>query len=39
MNKDEETEDMIFSFLFVAVTIFTVLFVVIAIASVIWSFL
>lgn len=39
MNKDEETEDMIFSFLFVAVTIFTILFVVIAIASVIWSFL
>jgi len=39
MNDEDETEDMIFSFVFVAVTIFTVLFVVIGVASVIWSFI
>jgi nitrate reductase NapE component len=39
MKDDDETEDMIFSFIFIAVTIFTVLFAVAGAALVIWSFL
>jgi len=39
MKDDDETEDMIFSFIFVAVTILTVLFAVAGAALVIWSFL
>jgi nitrate reductase NapE component len=35
MNDDDE--DMIFSFVFVAVTIFTVLFAVVGAALVVWS--
>jgi len=37
MKDDDETEDMIFSFVFIAVTILTVLFVVVGVACVIWS--
>jgi hypothetical protein len=37
MKDDDETEDMIFSFVFIAVTILTVLFAVAGIACVIWS--
>ena len=37
MKDDDETEDMIFSFVFIAVTILTVLFVVVGVVSVIWS--
>jgi len=37
MNDDDETEDMIFSFVFVAVTILTVLFAVAGAALVVWS--
>ena len=37
MKDDDETEDMIFSFVFIAITILTVLFVVVGIACVIWS--
>jgi len=37
MKDDDENEDMIFSFIFIAVTIFTVLFAVAGIACVIWS--
>ena len=36
MNDDED-EDMLFSFVFVAVTIFTVLFAVVGAALVVWS--
>jgi len=39
MNDDDETEDMIFSFVCIAVTILTVLFVVVGAVSIIWSFL
>jgi hypothetical protein len=39
MKDDDETEDMIFSFIFIAVTILTVLFVVVGVACVIWSFI
>jgi hypothetical protein len=39
MKEDDETEDMIFSFVFVAVTIFTVLFFLVGVASLIWSFI
>jgi len=39
MKDDDENEDMIFSFILVAVTIFTVLFVVAGVASLIWSWL
>jgi len=39
MKDDEENEDMIFSFVFVAVTIFTVLFFVVGVVSLIWSFI
>ena len=35
MNDDDE--DMIFSFVFVAVTIFTVLFAVVGAALIVWS--
>jgi len=35
MNNDDE--DMIFSFVFVAVTIFTVLFAVVGVVLVVWS--
>jgi nitrate reductase NapE component len=37
MKDEDETEDMIFSFVFVAVTILTVLFVVGGIGITIWS--
>ena len=37
MNDDDDIGDMIFSFMFVAITILTVLFVVVGIASVVWS--
>ena len=37
MNDDDE--DMIFSFVFVAVTIFTVLFAVVGAALIVWSFI
>ena len=37
MKDDDETEDLLFSIVFVAVTILTVLFVVVGIACVIWS--
>ena len=37
MNKDEETEDMIFSFVFVAITILAVTFVVGGVGLIIWS--
>ena len=39
MTDDDETEDMIFSFIFIAVTIFTVLFAVAGAALVIWNFI
>ena len=39
MKDDDETEDLVFSFILVAVTIFTVLFVVAGVASIIWSWL
>jgi len=39
MKDDDETEDLIFSFILVAVTIFTVLFVVAGVVSIIWSWL
>ena len=39
MKDDEETEDLIFSFTLVAVTIFTVLFFLVGVVSLIWSFL
>jgi len=39
MNDEDETEDMIFSFIFIAVTIFTVLFAVAGVALVIWNFI
>jgi len=39
MKDDDETEDMIFSFVFIAVTIFTVLFFVVGVISLIWSFI
>jgi len=39
MKDDDEKEDMIFSFVFVAVTIFTVLFFVVGVVSLIWSFI
>jgi len=39
MKDDDETEDLIFSFVFVAVTIFTVLFAVVGAVSIIWSFI
>ena len=35
MNNDDE--DMIFSFVFVAITIFTVLFAVVGVVLVVWS--
>jgi nitrate reductase NapE component len=35
--NDDDNEDMIFSFVFVAVTIFTVLFAVVGAALVVWS--
>jgi len=35
--NDDENEDMIFSFVFVAVTIFTVLFAVVGVVLVVWS--
>jgi nitrate reductase NapE component len=37
--NDDDNEDMIFSFVFVAVTIFTVLFAVVGAVLVVWSFL
>ena len=37
--NDDETEDMLFSFVFIAVTIFTVLFAVAGAALVVWSLL
>jgi nitrate reductase NapE component len=39
MKDDDENEDMIFSFVFVAVTIFTVLFFVVGAGLIIWSFI
>jgi len=39
MKDDDETEDMIFSFIFVAVTILTVLFAVAGVGLLIWSLL
>ena len=39
MKDDDETEDMIFSFAFAAVTILTVLFVVGSVGAIIWSWL
>jgi hypothetical protein len=39
MNDEDDIGDMIFSFLFVAITILAVTFVVVGIASVVWSFL
>jgi hypothetical protein len=39
MKDDDETEDMIFSFVFIAVTILTVLFAVAGAALVIWNFI
>jgi len=39
MKDDDETEDMIFSFVFVAVTIFTVLFAVVGAALIVWSWI
>jgi nitrate reductase NapE component len=38
MKDDDENEDMIFSFVFVAVTIFTVLFAVVGAVLVVWEF-
>jgi hypothetical protein len=35
--NDDETEDMLFSFIFIAVTILTVLFALVSVACVIWS--
>ena len=37
MKDDDETEDLIFSFVFVAVTIFTVLFAVAGVVLIVWS--
>jgi hypothetical protein len=37
MNDDDE--DMLFSFVFVAVTIFTVLFAVAGVVLIVWSFI
>ena len=37
--NDDDNEDMIFSFVFVAVTIFTVLFAVVGAALIVWSFI
>ena len=39
MKDDDENEDMIFSFVFIAVTILTVLFAVAGAALVIWNFI
>ncbi len=39
MKDDDENEDMIFSFVFVAVTIFTVLFAVVGAVLVVWSWI
>jgi hypothetical protein len=39
MKEDDENEDMIFSFVFIAVTILTVLFAVAGVALVIWNFI
>ena len=39
MTDDDETEDMIFSFVFIAVTILTVLFAVAGVGLIIWSWL
>ena len=39
MKDDDETEDMIFSFVFIAVTILTVLFSVASVGLIIWSWL
>jgi hypothetical protein len=39
MKDDDENEDMIFSFVFIAVTIATVLFAVVGVVSLIWSFI
>jgi hypothetical protein len=39
MNDEDDIGDMIFSFMFVAITILAVTFVVVGIASVVWSFL
>jgi len=38
MNNDE-TDDLIFSFVFIAVTILTVLFAVVGVVLVVWSWL
>jgi nitrate reductase NapE component len=37
MKDDDENEDMIFSFIFIAVTILTVLFAVAGVGLVVWS--
>jgi nitrate reductase NapE component len=39
MNDEDETEDLIFSFVFIAVTILTVLFAVASVGLIIWSWL
>jgi len=37
--NDDDNEDMIFSFVFIAVTIATVLFAVVGAVSIVWSWL
>jgi hypothetical protein len=39
MKDDDENEDMIFSFVFIAVTILTMLFAVAGVVSLVWSFI
>jgi nitrate reductase NapE component len=39
MKDDDETEDLLFSFVFVAVTILTVLFAVASVGLIVWSWL
>ena len=39
MKDDDETEDMLFSFIFIAVAILTVLFAVAGVGLVVWSLL
>ena len=39
MNEDDDIRDMIFSFMFVAITILAVTFVVGGVGLIIWSFL
>jgi nitrate reductase NapE component len=39
MKDDDENEDMIFSFVFIAVTILTVLFAVAGVGLIVWSWI